>query len=78
MNKIYKHNIFSFIFILSSGFLIKSISIILNFSNDTLDKKFFEERKRLIPLAIIAFLLYRVFITYSFSNIKYYLERRIV
>ena len=76
--KIYKHHIFSFIFILSSGCLIKSIIIILNFTNDTPDANFFEKRKWLIPLAIIAFLLYRVFITYTFSNIKYYLERRII
>ena len=76
--KIYEHHIFSFIFILSSGCLIKSIIIILNFTNDTPDANFFEKRKWLIPLAIIAFLLYRVFITYTFSNIKYYLERRII
>ena len=76
--KIYKHHIFSFILILSSGCIIKSIIIILNFTNDTYEAKYFEDKKWLIPSAIIAFLLYRVFITYTFSNIKYYLERRII
>ena len=76
--KIYRHHIFSFIFILSSTCILKSVNIIINFANNTDDAKFFENRKWLIPTSIIVYFLFRVFKTYTFSNIKYYFDKRVI
>ena len=76
--KIYRHHIFSFIFILSSTCILKSVNIIINFANNTDDAKFFENRKWLIPTSIIVYFLFRVFKTYTFANIKYYFDKRVI
>ena len=76
--KIYKHHKFSFIFILSSCSLLKIIAIILNFSYETEYAKFFDNRKWLIPTFIIVYFLFRIFRSFTFSNEKYYLEKRII
>ena len=76
--KIYKHHKFSFIFILSSCSLLKIIVIILNFAYETDYAKFFENRKWLIPTFIIVYFLFRVFRAFTYSNEKYYLEKRII
>jgi len=76
--KIYKHHNFSFIFILSSCSLLKIIVIILNFAYETNYAKFFENRKWLIPISIIIYFLFRVFRAFTYSNEKYYLEKRII
>ena len=76
--KIYKHHRYSFIFILSSCSIIKSIVITLNFVNDTDDVKIYENRKWLIPVGIIFYLLYHLFKAYICCNEKYYLEKRII
>ena len=76
--KIYKHHKFSFIFILSSCSLLKIIVIILNCAYETNYAKFFENRKWLIPISIIIYFLFRVFRAFTYSNEKYYLEKRII
>ena len=76
--KIYRHHIFSYIFILSSTCILRSVNIIINFANDTDDAKFFENRKWLIPTSIIVYFLFRVFKTYTFANIKYYFDKRVI
>ena len=76
--KIYKHHIYSFVFILSFCSLIKSIVTIIYFVNDTDNVKIFENRKWLIPTAIIVFLLYYIFKAYIYCNEKYYLEKRVI
>ena len=76
--KIYKHHNFSFIFILSSCSLLKIIVIILNCAYETNYAKFFENRKWLIPISIIIYFLFRVFRAFTYSNEKYYLEKRII
>ena len=76
--KIYRHHIFSFIFILTSTCILRSANIIINFANDTNDAKFFEDKKWLIPTSIIVYFLFRVFKTYSFRNIKYYFDKRVI
>ena len=76
--KIYRHNIFSFIFILTSTCILKSVNIIINFANDTDTAKFFDDKKWLIPTSIIVFFLFRVFKTYTFSNVKYYFDKRVI
>ena len=74
--KIYKHHIYSLIFLLSSCSIIKSVYLIICFTHDTKIARFFEDKKWLIPISIIIFFLYRVFKSYTFSNEKYYLEKR--
>ena len=76
--KIYRHHIFSFIFILTSTCILKSVNIIINFANDTDTAKFFDDKKWLIPTSIIVFFLFRVFKTYTFSNVKYYFDKRVI
>ena len=76
--KIYKHHIFSFIFILTSCSLIKTIVIILNFIKKTDDVTIFEYGKWLIPVSLIIYFLYHIFKAYTFCNEKYYLEKKIV
>ena len=73
--KIYIHHILSLIFILSTCSLIKSISIILSFSYETDDIQIFNERKWLIPLGVIIYLLLSLFSGYLHCNEKYYLEK---
>jgi hypothetical protein len=75
---IYRHHIFSFIFILVPCCLLKSIYIIIQFANDTDKAKFFDNRKWLIPTSLIVYFLFRIFKTYTYSNIKYYFDRRII
>ena len=65
--KIYKHHIYSFIFILSTGSIIKIIIIIINFTNDTNDVRIFDHEKWLIPTAIIFYFLYHIFSAYTYS-----------
>jgi len=77
-SNIYKHHIFSFIFILSSCSLIKTIVIILNFANDTDDVQIFNYGKWLIPVGFIYNFLYMIFKAYTFCNEKYYLEKKII
>ena len=77
-SKIYKHHIFSFIFILSSCSLTNSIVIILNFSNETDEVKIFDNRKWFIPVVVIFFLLYHIFKAFTCCNEKYYLEKRVI
>ena len=76
--KIYKHHILSLIFILSSCSIFETIVIILKFTNETEDAKFFENRKWLIPIGFISFLLFHIFKTYTNCNEKYYLEKRLI
>ena len=77
-SKIYKHHIFSFIFILSSCSITNSIVIILNFSNETDEVKIFDNRKWFIPVVVIFFLLYHIFKAFTCCNEKYYLEKRVI
>ena len=76
--KIYKHHIYSFIFILSTGSIIKIIIIIINFTNDTNDVRIFDHEKWLIPTAIIFYFLYHIFSAYTYSIEKYYLQKRVI
>ena len=76
--KIYKHHIFCLVFIISSGSIINTICIILNFSYDTDEVKIFDNRKWLIPLGVIAYLLFHIFKAYLFCNEKYYFEKRFI
>ena len=76
--KIYKHHIFSFILILSTGSLLNSIIIIINFANDTDDAQFFDNRKWLIPTSLIFYFLFRIFKVYTWGNIKYYLNKKMI
>ena len=76
--KIYKHHIFSFIFILSSCSLINSLVIIFNFSNEADEVKIFNNRKWFIPVVVIFYLLYHLFKAYTCCNEKYYLEKRVI
>ena len=77
-SKIYKHHIFSLIFIISSCSLINSICIILNFSYDTDEVKIFDNRKWLIPLGVIVYLLFHILKAYLFCNEKYYFEKKFI
>ena len=76
--KIYKHHIYSFVFILSFCSIINVISLIIIFSNDTNESIFFEDKKWLIPVAIIIYFLYHIFRAYTYCNEKYYLEKRVI
>ena len=76
--KIYRHHIFSLIFILSFCSLFRTIYIIIDFTNDTDDAKFFQDRKWLIPIGIVIYLIFPIFRTFAFSNEKYYLEKRVI
>ena len=58
--------------------MLKIIVIILNFAYETNYAKFFENRKWLIPTFIIVYFLFRVFRAFTYSNEKYYLEKRII
>ena len=75
---IYRHHIFSFFFILISGCLLRSINIIIQFENNTDVANFFEDRKWLIPISILVYFLFRLFKTYTFINIKYYFDKRVI
>ena len=57
---------------------MKSISIIISFSYDTDEIKIFDNRKWLIALGIITFLLINIFVAYLYCNEKYYLEKGII
>ena len=74
--KIYRHHLFSLIFILSSCFILKTIYIILNVTQDTEAHGFFENRMWLIPVSIIIFFIYRVSRVFIMCNEKYYLEKK--
>ena len=76
--KIYKHHIFSLIFILSSCSLILTVKIIISFINKTEDTQAFDNRKWFIPLAIITFFLFQIFRAYTYCYQKYYLEKKII
>ena len=76
--KMYKHHIYSIIFILFSCSIIKTISIIINFVYETETAKFLNDRKWLIPTAIIIYFLARILRTYTYSNEKYYFEKKII
>ena len=76
--KIYKHHIFSFIFILCFCSIIKTISIILSFLNNTKNVQMFNDRKFLIPVGLSFYLLMQLFKAYIFCNEKYYLEKRYI
>ena len=77
-DNIYKHHIFSFIFILSSCSLVKTIVIVLNFIYDTDEVKVFHYGKWLIPIAVIYYFLYHIFKAYTFCIEKYYLEKKFI
>ena len=76
--KLYKHHICSFIFILSSCSIIKTIVIVLSFINNTNDVEIFKNRNWLIPLSIIVYFLFHIFRAYIYCNEKYYLEKKII
>ena len=76
--KIYKHHLFSLIFILSTCSILKTIYIILDITQDTDDHIFFESRKWIIPVAIIIFFIYRVFKVFIICNEKYYFEKKTI
>jgi len=76
--KIYKHHILSLTFILSSCSIINTIIIIISFTNETDDAKFFDNRKWLIPIGFTSFLLFNIFKAYTCCNEKYYLEKRVI
>ena len=76
--KIYQHHIFSFIFILSSCSLIKTIVIILSFINNTDNVEIIHDRKWLIPIAVIIYFLLHIFKAYIYYNEKYYLEKKVI
>ena len=76
--KIYIHHIISLIFVLLSCSLLKIISIILNFLNDTEDTKIFKSIKWLIPLGIIFSLLAQILRAFSYNMEKYYLVNRFI
>ena len=76
--KIYKHHIVSFIFILSSCSIIKTIYIILSFVNNIPKVDIFENREWLIPVGVIVYLSFQVLKAYIFCNEKYYLEKRVI
>ena len=76
--KIYKHHIFSLIFILSSCSLILTIKIIISFVNSTNDVQTLENNKWLIPSGIIIFFLAQIFRAYTYCYEKYYLENKII
>ena len=74
--KIYKHHIFSLIFIICSCSIMQTIIIIIKFVNHTEEVIIFDNRKWLIPSAIIVFFLTNVFRAYVYNNEKYYLEKK--
>ena len=76
--KIYKHHIFSFIFILSSCSIIKTIEIIISFINKTDNVEILNNRKWLIPIATVFYFLFNIFKAYIYCNEKYYLEKRVI
>ena len=76
--KIYRHHIFSLIFILSSCSLILTINIIISFANNTEDVQIFNNRKWLIPLGIIVYLLSQIFRAYTYCYEKYFLEKKVI
>ena len=76
--KIYKHQIISLIFILSSFSLIQSIYIIISFSYDTDEIKIFDGRKWLIPSGLTIYLFLSFSVGYIHCNEKYYLEKKYI
>ena len=76
--KMYRHHIFSFVFILSSCSIFKIIEIILNFTEETEIVKIFDNRKWLIPTIIVVYLLYHILKAFVSCNEKYYLEKRVI
>ena len=76
--KIYRQHIFSLIFIIFFCSLFQTITIILNFSYDTVDAKIFKERNWLIVLGIIINLLINFLKAYLYCNEKYYLEKKVI
>ena len=76
--KIYRHHIFSFIYILSSCSLLKTIVIIINFINSTENVEILNNRKWLIPIVVVFYFLFNIFKAYIYYNEKYYLEKRII
>ena len=76
--KIYKHHIFSLVFILSSCSIIFTIKIIISFVNSTNDIKTLENNKWLIPLGIVTNFLTQIFRAYTYCYEKYYLEKKII
>ena len=76
--KMYRHHIFSFVFILSSCSILKIIEIILNFTDETEIVKIFDNRKWLIPTIIVVYLLYHILKAFVSCNEKYYLEKRVI
>jgi hypothetical protein len=75
---IYRHHIFSFIFILSFCSIFRSIDIVIKFENNTYDAKFLDDKKRFIPISFIFYFLFRVFKTYTYINIKFYFEKKVI
>ena len=73
--KIYKHHIFSLIFIICFCSIMQIVIIILNFLNNTEDVKIFDNREWLIPFGIIVYFLMNIFRAYVYNNEKYYLEK---
>jgi len=76
--KIYRHHIFSFIFILSSCSLLNTIVIILSFVKKTENVEILENRKWFIPIIIIVYFLYHILKAFVSCNEKYYLEKRFI
>ena len=73
--KIYKHHIFSLLFIICFCSIMQIVIIILNFLNNTEDVKIFDNREWLIPFGIIVYFLMNIFRAYFYNNEKYYLEK---
>ena len=69
---------FNLYFILFSCSIIKTLAIIFNFANETDTVKYLIDRKWLIPTAIIIYFLARVFRAYTYSNEKYYFEKKVI
>ena len=75
---IYRHHVFALIFILSSCSIIKTISIIFNFLNETQSVSIFDGRKWLIYVAVIFYLLLHLSSAYIYCNEKYYLNKNYI
>ena len=77
-SKMYKHHIFSMIFILFFCSLFKIIEIIMQFSAGTDDAKYFDDKKWLIPVGVIVYFLANIFSVFLSCYEKYYLESKII
>ena len=76
--KLYRHHIYSLIGILSSCFIVKTISIIIKMTEDEkYADEFYFERKWFIPISMVIYFLFRIFKAYTYGNLKYYFDKRV-